>query len=95
MDPSNYQLSYVALIDILGFTELVERSERNSETFNKVRLVTETLSGAVTALNRGLKIQGFKMRDVKGLKATAFSDTIVMSLVASSYAHNCDKRVIL
>jgi hypothetical protein len=76
MATDGYHDRYVAFLDILGFTKLVEKSERDSATFDKVLAITRGL----TETARGLAGQYGVLVDNQDIVSTAFSDSIVISV---------------
>lgn len=70
-----YRNRYVPFLDILGFSKLVEKSERDSVTFEKVLDITRGLADTAknVAAEYGVLI------DDQDIVATAFSDSIVIS----------------
>lgn len=65
---------YVALFDILGFSELVKNNELNrvADSYSRAKEVFEDIRGHVNAMNKG-----FKMMDVT-VECRSFSDTFLI-----------------
>ena len=84
-DRTGYERCYVAFIDILGFSELVDRSERDPEVFDHLLRVLARTSAEHTY--RGPIILGAsdpyrRSLQLRNLRASAFSDSIVISASA-------------
>jgi class 3 adenylate cyclase len=69
-----YDLRYVAFVDILAFASIVERSERDV-------LLIRNISEALKVISR--RVANARSTEL-GLEATAFSDTVVFSVPISA-----------
>jgi hypothetical protein len=76
MQMAGYTNRYVAFLDILGFAGLVEKSEKDPTTFDKVLAVTRGLAETtrIVADEWGMLI------DNQDIVSTTFSDSIVISV---------------
>jgi len=77
MTMDGYDNRYVAFLDILGFTKLVEKSEQDSATFGKVLAITRGLAETArdVASRYGVLVNN------QDIVSTAFSDSIVISVL--------------
>ena len=71
--PVSKEVVYVALFDILGFTELVEKNELSkvADTYSRAKEIFEEILGHINAMNRGFK------KDVV-IEYRSFSDTFLI-----------------
>jgi len=78
-----YSERYVAFIDILGFSDLVEKSVNDPETFAKVLGVTRGLAEVAKNVAAEYEV----LIDSHDMASSAFSDNIVISTPAAAQAH--------
>jgi hypothetical protein len=71
-----YQNRYVAFLDILGFTKLVQKSESDAATFDQLLGITRSLAETV----KSLASEYGALVDNEDIVCTAVSDSIVISI---------------
>jgi len=81
--PDSYSPRYVAFIDILGFSELVEKSAKHPETFDKVLGITRGLAEVAKTVAAEYDV----LIDSHDMASTAFSDSIVISTPVPAQTH--------
>jgi len=80
---ANYEQRFVAFLDILGFSDLVRKSEENDDTFIKLANITHGIDEKVKTYrpkNGGKKI----LQDFSQVDILSFSDSIVLSHAENS-----------
>lgn len=75
---SNYDQRFVAFIDILGFSDLVKRSEKDDDIFIKLANITINIDEKVKQHRTGSQNEEI-LGDLSQLEVVNFSDSLILS----------------